>query len=244
MSDIIIPNPYIKKELKIFTVTHTSPVETVQATPTSLPTSEGTTPTKEYSLTDSDFPSISPSPYVVSYTAIIVLGGKNTDTASQTVHWEIKLNGSSIVSSSLSVSAGYYWTVQEHVDNVKSGDVIDVYLWASATSVNWSYDMYLVRVYHLRPVSDTLIYSLSVVYGGKYTLSSDQGLENIDGYEYLNIKSGNVVIASDVASANELNLINVDDLIQAIPVSVSYNNSAYEPDYKVITEPDTIYLVV
>jgi hypothetical protein len=122
-----------------------APVENLQTTPTSLPTTEPATSQWTKTLTNADFPTITPTPYNVAHVACVYLAGKNTDTASQTVYWRMIKNGASVATGSASVSAGYYYTVNAFFLGVVAGDVIEVRLWASATTVNWDYDGFQIQ---------------------------------------------------------------------------------------------------
>jgi hypothetical protein len=122
-----------------------APVENLQATPTSLPTAEPATSQWTKTLASTDFPSISPTPYNVAYTALVYLAGKNTDTATQTVYWRMIKNGVSVATGSASVSAGYYYTVEAFFYGVVAEDVIEVRLWATSANVNWDYDGFQIQ---------------------------------------------------------------------------------------------------
>jgi len=140
--------PYIKTE-QVITIKLKAPVENLQSTPTSLPTAEPSTSQYSKTLASTDFPTISPTPQNVSYVALVFLGGKNTDAASQTVYWRMLKNGVSIATGSASVSAGYFWTLNAFFFGVVAGDVLEVRLWASATTVNWDYDAFQVQASRL-----------------------------------------------------------------------------------------------
>jgi hypothetical protein len=121
------------------------PVENLQATPTSLPTTEPTTSQWSKTLAAADFPTITPTPYSVSHIACVYLAGKNTDTVSQAVYWRMIRNGTSVSSGSVGVSAGYFYTVNAFFYGVVAGDVIEVRLWATSANVNWDYDGFQVQ---------------------------------------------------------------------------------------------------
>lgn len=122
-----------------------APVENLQATPTSLPTAEPATGQWRKTLDAGDFPTITPTPYNVAHIAYVCLAGKNTDAATQTLYWKMIKNGASVATGSLSVSAGYYYTVSAFFYGVVAGDVIEVRLWATSANVNWDYDGFQIQ---------------------------------------------------------------------------------------------------
>jgi hypothetical protein len=140
-----IPLAPYTKIFQDITVQMKTPVENLQATPTSLPTAEPSTSQWIKTLASGDFPTITPTPYNVAQVAYVCLAGKNTDTASQTVYWRMIKNGASVATGSTSVSAGYYYTVNAFFLGVVAGEVIEVRLWASATTVNWDYDGFQIQ---------------------------------------------------------------------------------------------------
>jgi len=134
------------KPVKIITIELPSAVENLQSTPTSLPTSEPAESQISITLAEADLPVVklndSPNIPTITYIALVYAGGKNTDTASQTVYWRMLKNGSSLSNGSFSVSANYYWTISSSFFDVNAGDTIELRLWASSTNVNWDYDAY------------------------------------------------------------------------------------------------------
>jgi len=137
------------KPVKIITIELPSAVENLQATPTSLPTSEPTDSQISITLAEADLPVVklngSPNIPTITYIALVYAGGKNTDTASQTVYWRMLKNGSSLSNGSFSVSASYYWTISAGFFDVVAGDTIELRLWASSTNVNWDYDAHVCQ---------------------------------------------------------------------------------------------------
>jgi len=134
------------KTSQIITIELPSAVENLQDTPTSLPTSEPTDSQISITLAEADLPVVklngSPNIPTITYIALVYAGGKNTDTASQTVYWRMLKNGSSLSDGSFSVSADYYWTISAAFFDVNAGDTIELRLWASSSAVNWDYDAY------------------------------------------------------------------------------------------------------
>jgi len=136
--------------LQIITIELKDAVENLQSTPTSLPTSEPAESQISITLAEADLPVVklngSPNIPTITYIALVYAGGKNTDTASQTVYWRMLKNGSSLSNGSFSVSADYYWTISAFFFDVKAGDTIELRLWASSSNVNWDYDAYACQV--------------------------------------------------------------------------------------------------
>ena len=141
--------------LQIITIELKDAVENLQSTPTSLPTSEPAESQISITLAEADLPVVklngSPNIPTITYIALVYAGGKNTDTASQTVYWRMLKNGSSLSNGSFSVSADYYWTISAGFFDVDAGDTIELRLWASSTNVNWDYDAYACQASRLFP---------------------------------------------------------------------------------------------
>jgi hypothetical protein len=146
-------------DYKEISVTHKTPVETLQTTPTSLLATKPTSPTKSITITSDSLPSCSEAPEIIQYQLFLCLGGKNESSTDQTLYYEIDVNGSLRASGQSSIPATNYWTISAFISDVKVEDVIDVYLWASSTLVNWDYDAYQVQVMNIVPKSKTLIWT-------------------------------------------------------------------------------------
>ena len=133
------------KTLQIITIELKDAVENLQSTPTSLPTSEPTDSQISVTLGEADLPIVRVNGVgipTITYITLVYAGGKNTDTASQTVYWRMLKNGNSLSDGSFSVSADYYWTISAGFFDVNAGDTIELRLWASSSAVNWDYDAY------------------------------------------------------------------------------------------------------
>ena len=132
------------ESVKIITIELKDAVENLQSTPTSLPTSEPADSQISITLAEADLPVVklndSPNIPTITYIALVYAGGKNTDTASQTVYWRMLKNGSSLSNGSFSVAADYYWTISAGFFDVNAGDTLELRLWASSSAVNWDYD--------------------------------------------------------------------------------------------------------
>jgi len=129
------------------TITYPAPYENLQDTPTDLPTAEPGTPQISYTVASGDLPVILPSlPDNGKYVAYLIAAGKNTSASSQTVYFRMKKNGASITNGSSSVSAGYFYTRMFWFFDVQPGDVLEIYLWASSSEVNWDYEARFIYV--------------------------------------------------------------------------------------------------
>lgn len=130
--------------LKNFTITLATPRETLSGTPTALPSTNPGSASAQATFTvqASDLPTISPSPISTSYTAMVFIGGKNTDAASQTVNYQVYKNGTAIggASGSQSVPSNNFWT-QSHYrfPTVAVGDTLAVSVWSASANVNFDY---------------------------------------------------------------------------------------------------------
>jgi len=125
---------------KVLEITYPTPYENLQGTPTSLPTSEPTDPQISYTVAEADLPTLNMNVESKIIVALMYAGGKNTDSASQTLYWKMLKNGSEIKSGSKSISANYYWTLNAFFCNVAIGDTLAIKLWATSTNVNWDYE--------------------------------------------------------------------------------------------------------
>lgn len=125
------------------------PIENLQSSPTPLPTTEPTTPQIVWTISENDLP-ISNVSINGTYVALIYAAGKNESTASQTLYWRMRKNGVSIANGSASISAANFWTLNARYLGVSVGDVLEINLWASNSSVNWDYDarqLQISRIY-------------------------------------------------------------------------------------------------
>lgn len=136
----------LMSSLKDLVITYRTPFEELQETPTPLPTSEPATSQIVYTVQEADLPTLSMTVEGRMFVVLIICAGKNTDTASRTVYYRMLKNGSSINTGSVSVSAGYFWTLNACFTNVAVGDVLEVRLWATSDLVNWDYTARQVHV--------------------------------------------------------------------------------------------------
>jgi hypothetical protein len=222
-------------ETKIINVTHKAPVETLQATPTALPTAKPATPQKSWTVASTDLPTCDVAPDKIQFQAFIVVAGKNTDTVAQTVYVDVHVNGTLRVSGSASIPADYYWTANIFVGDVKIGDVIDVYVWASATTVNWDYDAYQIQVMNIVPKSGLIL--TCAFNTTAFNLTSGNPLIQGTAYHYV-VNLDLVAVVSNASSGSVSMLYAGNQFILTYLVGYAYRNfigfltdSTYRPRY-------------
>lgn len=158
--------------LKTFNISLATPNETLLGTPVaSLPTANPGTPQIALTIGNSDLPTITPnSPISLKYTAILYVGGKNTDAASQTINYQCYKNGVAIsgATGSLSVATNNFWTMlHTRFFDVQVGDVLGVSLWSA--SANMNYDYYALVVHPTQMNLSNAYICKDVSYGGWIT---------------------------------------------------------------------------
>jgi len=131
---------------KVLEITYPTPFEELLATPEPLPTVEPEFPQVDYLITASDLPTLSLKPYSLVYVGCLYAGGKNTSAGALTVYWRMLKNAVSVATGSISVSAGYYWTVSCFFFGIQPSDHLQLSLWASALGANWDYYAVAVEV--------------------------------------------------------------------------------------------------
>ena len=134
---------------KVLDITYQTPQETLLSTPETLPTSEPTTPQIGYTVAEAHLPTFSFKPYRPVWVAMVFGAGKFT--TSGTLYWRMKRNGTSVATSSTSVSANTFYTCQAYFYNVSIGDVLELALWSSVSGSNWDYKAYQIQVTRLIP---------------------------------------------------------------------------------------------
>lgn len=146
--------------LHTLTITMQTPQETLQGTPTTLPTSEPSPGNEQisYTMASGDLPAFS-IPMLSQVWVPVVVGAGKVVTAA-TISWRIKKNGTSVATGSSAVAAGYYYTATGYFYSANVGDVLTMSLWSNQTDSNWDYNGYQVAFTRLIP--DKLnLYSLS-----------------------------------------------------------------------------------
>lgn len=130
-------------EQKTITISYPTPTETLQGTPTTLPTSEPGTPQVSYTVAATDPPTIGLTLYSKVLIGVVIAGGKVNTAA--TISWRMKHNGSSVTTGSTSVAASTYYTIQAFFYNCAVGDTLQISLWSNESDSNWDYNTYYVH---------------------------------------------------------------------------------------------------
>ena len=134
----------VASPLKTLTITLQTPQETLQQTPTTLPTSEPSAGNEQisYTVQTSDLPALNMSPISKIWVAYLYAGGKFTTAG--TLYYRMKKNGTSVTNSSGSVGANLYFTRMYCFSNVQVGDVLQVSLWSNRSDSVWDYNAYSI----------------------------------------------------------------------------------------------------
>lgn len=132
--------------LRTFTITYATPREDLLGTPLTLPTSEPTDPQASWAVQSSDLPVFSIKPYSVRYIACVYAAGRFATAG--TLSWRMTKNGNSVATSTASVAANTYYTVNAWFLDVAVGDVLGVKLWSSVADS--SYDYKAIFIYPTR----------------------------------------------------------------------------------------------
>lgn len=166
--------------LKTFNITLANPRETLNGTPTALPTTEPATSQISFTIQSSDLPTISPAPISLKYAALLYASGKNTDAASQTVNWRVLKNSVSVATGSQTgVASNQFWTHSYfQFFDVAVGDVLEIRLWSTSANVN--YDYYAIA---LQPTRINL---------GKSYINKDVSYTNLVNHPALALGTPNV----------------------------------------------------
>jgi hypothetical protein len=133
---------------KSVTVTIQSPQQTL-GTAETLPTSEPATPQISYTVADGDLPVFDVAPHSKKWVAMVVGAGKFVTAG--TLSWRMKKNGASVSTSTSSISANYYYTLQAWFHDVAICNVLELALWSNKTDSNWDYKAYQVVVTRVLP---------------------------------------------------------------------------------------------
>jgi hypothetical protein len=134
----------LASSLKTLTITLQSPQETLQQTPTTLPTSEPSAGNEQisYTVQSSDLPTFNVSPSSKVWVAYVYAGGKFVTAG--TLYYRRKKNCASVTNGSGAVSANLYYTRLFCFYNLQIGDVLKISLWSNKSDSNWDYNAYFV----------------------------------------------------------------------------------------------------
>ena len=75
-----------------------------------------------------------------------------------TISWRMKKNGTSLASSSISVGANTYYTLNCFFNTFVVGDVLTVSLWSNKTDSNWDYNAYQVQPSRITPDETNIVF--------------------------------------------------------------------------------------
>jgi hypothetical protein len=165
--------------------------ETLQGTPTLLPTSEPAAGSEQvtYTVGSGDLPGFSIPVSSVIYIAALAVAGKVNTAA--TISWRMKLNGSSVATGSTAVAASTYYTLIVGYFNVAVGNVLAISLWSNQTDSNWNYNGYQIQPSQIMVDINMAYYNLTYV--SPYTLypnwSKGNPQNTASNYPYLYIGS-------------------------------------------------------
>lgn len=132
-----------------------------------LTATEPATPTVSYTITSGFLPTFT-GDSLAAYTpiALLYLTGNNTAGTAQTLNYTVKINSSTVLNSTLSVTAGHKWALtiyNQSYLSVNVNDVIDIYLWGS-TSLNCSGYYYVIQANKIKPVDNVNIVMFDTYY--------------------------------------------------------------------------------
>lgn len=137
--------------LHVLNITYQSPQETLQGTPTTLPTSEPTAGNEQvsYTVASGDLPTFSGStPVSKIWIAAVYAAGKTATAA--TISWRMKRNGTNVATGSTAVAANTYYTLSSFFSGtlmvgIAVGDVLTISLWSNQADSNWDYNAYQIQ---------------------------------------------------------------------------------------------------
>ena len=195
MSRVMGPRGPLMYSPRTDSLSYPAAQETYDAAGTALPTSEPATSQVIYTITSADLPVSTDKTASMKFTAFLYGGGKNNGASSATVYYRILKNGASVATGSSSVNANYYYTVNCYqLYDVKAGDVIEIRLWASATTVDYRYKAMSVVISRYVPggILGRLLLNFHYLSSGAgYQLTLSQGVSPI------RMTAGNVYIYTD-----------------------------------------------
>jgi hypothetical protein len=136
--------------LKTLTITYRTPQETLRSSPQTLPTAEPATPQVEYTVTSDSLPAMNIYVHRAVYTASVYAGGRFPTAG--TLNWRMRRNAVSVATSSASVAANNFYTVNAFFYDVRVGDVLEIALWSSVTNSQFDYSAFQVQVTRVIPM--------------------------------------------------------------------------------------------
>lgn len=181
-------------------LTYPAVQETYDVVGTALPVSEPTESQIVYTIQESDLPVSTDKTATMKFTALLYGGGKNNGASVATVSYRILKNGISVTIGNASVAANNYYTISCYqLYDVKAGDVVEIRLWATATTVDYKYKAMGVVVTRYVPGGklNQMLLNFQYLPGSSgYQLILSQGLNPV------RISSGNAYIYTDKSTFN------------------------------------------
>lgn len=239
--------------LKTFTMNQPNPRETLSGSPTSLPTTNPTNSGAQVSFTiqQSDLPTMAPDVASKQYCALVIVGGKNADAATQTVNSQIYQNGTSKGTASSSVTTNTFWTHNLYfTNNVNVGDTINVSLWATSVNVNYDYICLMVIMTKILYVPrQSIMTNFSVVTASDVhpTLGTPQASSSAPYNIYLTPSAlGNTTVGmSGNGNLDTLKAVNttfnlVASYFDTQQSNFTSTNATNRPQYRTIYYPKTV----
>lgn len=234
--------------LHTISITYQSPQETLQGTPTTLPTSEPTAGNEQvkYTVASGDLPTFSGcQPVLLDYCAIVYAAGKAITAA--TISWRMKKNGTNVATGSQAVAANTFYTVSAFFEGASGvglqvGDVLTVSLWSNQADSNWDYNAYQVHCTRLQPSQNRMKQTLcNVTYiNASIALASGNPSANATGsvlifsssYGYNGLNNGTYVYPSiTMYSQAYLFRLLYEDYVTYANTAIVNTHATYRPYY-------------
>lgn len=171
---------------KVFNITYMTPLETLEGTPITLPTTEPTTPQVNYTVDVAHYPVFSVNLFSVKYIAVLYGAGKFVTAG--TLSWRMKKNGASVTTGTASVAANTFYTVNAFFLDVVAGDVLEIALWSNQTDSNYDYKalwLNFTRPFIVNPLNNTQIiayFSVTCTTVAQPTLTLGNPLKETSNY--------------------------------------------------------------
>lgn len=196
--------------LKTINFTLGTAYENLIGTPLIVPNQAGipASPITSYIVSQSAFPTVTPNVFSMKYNGFLVFCGKNTDSGSRTVNWQVNKNGASSNSGSTSTNSNQFWTLINYkLLDIAVNDVLDIYVWCStSTLINFDYVGFFIIPASVQLSGKSLLKDVTFNYTTASTPSLAQGTPNIgsSGSTYLYPSTSNTSINVPIGSASNV----------------------------------------
>jgi len=137
---------------KVIQITYPQYYEELFSPAIPLPTTEPTDPQITFTVQESDFPSVNVNLESKVYIIGIPLVSYNTTSSAIAFYFKIIRNGTAVISSYYSNTAGNYLTIYCFYNVVSPGDVWGIKVWAGASGLNfvyWGRAIWLSRIKYM-----------------------------------------------------------------------------------------------